>query len=457
MTTTPSWEKLLLSDKLGGKKPHKEGGRTPFNSDQDKIIFSGAFRRLAKKTQVHPLAKNDHIHNRLTHSLEVSRVGRSLGLRVGEHIARQHKLPEGLYPSDIGDIVQATCLAHDIGNPPFGHTGEEAIRDWFSNTTGQELIADLNLAQQADFIEFEGNAQGFRVLCNSEYFVNEGGMRLTYATLASFIKYPWTSALRDRPKANKFGIFQSNLDHFNEIAEKVGLIKLAEDDHYVRHPLVHLMEVADDFCYGLLDLEDGMEMGLLSWDDYYDIVKIILPKEAKDRIEQKNKSLSVGRKASLVRGDIISKCIESATDAFIEHENELIQGQKFSLIELCDSDVSSYVENAKKLAKERIFTHPEKVGLEIGAYGSLSTILEVMTAAAKEYVDHKVDGSKMSFKAQRVIALLKEDALPTSTFTQCKNKPDALYNALMRVLDFVSGMTDNYAARITKQFKGLGP
>lgn len=455
MNTTPSWEKLLLSNKLGDIKANSETGRTPFSSDQDKIIFSGAFRRLAKKTQVHPLAKNDHVHNRLTHSLEVSRVGRTLGLRVGEHILKQKNLPDGLYPSDIGDIVQATCLAHDIGNPPFGHTGEEAIRDWFSSGPGGELIAPLSPAQQADLQQFEGNAQGLRVLCNSEYFVNEGGMRLTYATLAAFIKYPWTSELDAPPKAGKFGVFQSSLAHFSEISAKVGLVQLADKNHYVRHPLVHLMEVADDFCYGLLDLEDGMEMGLLSWDEYYDIVEPILPSNQKLSIAKK-KHLSVGRKAALVRGDIISRCIQSATDAFIQYETDLIQGSKFSLIELCDAKVADYVKNTKTTAKERIFTHPAKIELEIGAYGSLATILEVMTTAAKEYVDYKMEGRNISFKSRRVIALLKERSFPGYEFTKDHNKSDVLYSALTRVLDFVSGMTDNYAAHITKQFNGMG-
>src|ERR1700678_779900 len=175
------WEKLVNSARLGNRPSKSEKGRSPFNSDHDKIIFSGAFRRLARKTQVHPLATNDHVHNRLTHSMEAACVGRSLGIRVGQKLIEGRKLPKGITATDIGDIVQSTCLAHDIGNPPFGHTGEEAIRNWFEND-GREFTTGLHAEEANDLKTFEGNAQGLRVLTSAEYHPYEGGMRLTYAT-----------------------------------------------------------------------------------------------------------------------------------------------------------------------------------------------------------------------------------------------------------------------------------
>ena len=238
------WENLVNSQRIGGRPSKDEKNRSPFNSDHDKIIFSGAFRRLARKTQVHPLATNDHIHNRLTHSLEVACVGRSLGIKVGQMLVEQKKIPENISASDIGDIVQSTCLAHDIGNPPFGHTGESAIRSWFSNE-GSRFLEKLHEEESDDLKMFEGNAQGLRVLTSAEYHPYDGGMRLTYATLGSFIKYPWTaspSILGNRPKRDKFGVFQSELEIFHEIANATGLLRRSEDDWYCRHPLVYLMD-----------------------------------------------------------------------------------------------------------------------------------------------------------------------------------------------------------------------
>ena len=201
---TMNWHQLLCAERLGHRPVKDEEGRSPFHSDHDKIIFSGAFRRLARKTQVHPLATNDHIHNRMTHSLEVACVGRTLGIRVGAALKAAGDLPAHIVPTDIGDIVQASCLAHDIGNPPFGHTGEEAIRNWFQKE-GAFYLDTLTPAEQTDIRVFEGNAQGLRVLTTSEYYQYQEGMRLTYATLASSIKYPWcaeATVSQQRPKLN---------------------------------------------------------------------------------------------------------------------------------------------------------------------------------------------------------------------------------------------------------------
>ncbi|MET0378613.1 MAG: dGTP triphosphohydrolase, partial [Spongiibacteraceae bacterium] len=191
---TMQWEALLNSKRLGDRPAKQESGRNAFLRDHDKIIFSGAFRRLARKTQVHPLATNDHVHNRMTHSLEVSCVGRTLGIRVGEVLHQRGLLPHGIEDTDLGDIVQSACLAHDIGNPPFGHTGERAIRAWFQER-GDKVLHGFDADQRADLEWFEGNAQGFRILTKSEYHQYEDGMRLTYATLATFLKYPWLSGV----------------------------------------------------------------------------------------------------------------------------------------------------------------------------------------------------------------------------------------------------------------------
>jgi dGTPase len=450
------WSKLLCSERLGRRPSKAESGRSPFISDYDKIIFSGAFRRLARKTQVHPLATNDHIHNRLTHSLEVACVGRSLGILVGQKLEEDKKLPGHICSNDLGEIVKATCLAHDIGNPPFGHTGEEAIRSWFNNE-GSKYLENLRSCEANDLKTFEGNAQGLRILTSVENHLNEGGMRLTYATLASFIKYPWTSLPATdggRPKKDKYGVFTSELNIFKEIATATGLSKRDGDDWYNRHPLVHLMESADDFCYGILDLEDGLEMNILTWDDIYNILKPVLKLHSDDVSEVENDLAKVayGRKIPILRGKVIGSYVEAAAEAFIKHENQYLNGDPTTLIELCDQNIRNSVKGAKDIAKNIIFNHPRKIELEIGSYNVVSTLLNVMCSAALEW---NKNPQKMSFRSRRVMDLIGENTFHPS-IRDHDNELSKDYLVLIRVIDFVSGMTDNYATFLAKQFNGMG-
>lgn len=445
------WTKFLNQKKLGKLSANNDLGRSAFHSDYDKIAFSGAFRRLAKKTQVHPLATNDHVHNRLTHSLEVSCVGRSLGTMIGCMLQDKKRLPDNFRGEQIGEIVQAACLAHDIGNPPFGHTGEDAIRHWFEKE-GSHYLDKLTPNEKSDLTHFEGNAQGLRVLTTSEYHSYDGGMRLTYATLGAFIKYPWTSAPSisgDRPKSNKYGVFQSELRIFEEISEAIGVTKRG-DHWYSRHPLVYLMEAADDFCYALLDLEDGLEMGILKWDQVFEIIEPCLKKQDAAILRDSLDKYSLGRRPSLVRGKIIESYINSAAKAFIQNEELFLQGFEKDLISHCDDEVRNSVNKAKAVAKDQIFTHPRKIELEIGSYNTIATLLSVMCEAAIEYANEK-DVSKLSFRSKRVIELIGENTFPPNMF-----EVNAQYQALMRVVDFISGMTDNYATFLSLQFNGMG-
>jgi dGTPase len=450
-----NWKQLLNTTRLGHRTAKAEAGRSPFNSDHDKVIFSGAFRRLARKTQVHPLVTNDHVHNRLTHSLEVACVGRSLGIRVGQALEEKRRLPFTIQPTDVGDIVQTACLAHDIGNPPFGHTGEEAIRYWFQHE-GRHYLNTLSPEEAHDLMHFEGNAQGLRVLVASEYHSYDGGMRLTYASLASFIKYPWTSlpaVQHQRPKSDKYGVYQSELDIFHEIAGAVGLQALPDADWFCRHPLVHLMEAADDFCYGLLDLEDGFEMGLLTWDEVFEIFKPALQANKLDELTQHLQQVRARRRPPLIRGKIISAFIESATQAFIQNEEAILNGEHQSLLALCDEPVQQCVHAAKTIARDKIFSHPRKVEVEIGAYSIISTILEVMCEGVEEWVRQP---QALSFRSKRVLDLIDEDSFPPQLKAPRSSKHSLHYLALMRVIDFVSGMTDHYATYLAKQFRGMG-
>lgn len=358
-----------------------------------------------------------------------------------------------MQPSDIGDIVQTACLAHDIGNPPFGHTGEEAIRHWFENE-GCEYINNLPESLRSDFLQFEGNAQGLRVLLATEYHPYDGGMRLTYASLASFIKYPWTSlpaAENRRPKKNKYGVFQSELQAFEEIASAVGLLRREEENWYCRHPLVHLMEVADDFCYGLLDLEDGLEMGILRWEEVFEILEPALPAGDVDKIKADLLQVPFGRRPALIRGKVISSYIEAASAAFIENESDILLGKHDEILGLCNTQVKNSVDEAKRIAKAKIFSHPRKIELEIGAYNAIAIIMKVLCEAAYDYV---LSPERMSFRDKRVMDLVGIDSFQ-HLFPQDGDQDTKLYLALMRVIDFVSGMTDHYATYLAKQFSGM--
>jgi dGTPase len=446
---TMTWEKLLNSERLSNRKAKTEAGRSSFHRDHDKIIFSGAFRRLAKKTQVHPLATNDHIHNRMTHSLEVASVGRTLGIQIGSSV----NLPPGISSLDIGEIVESACLAHDIGNPPFGHTGEEAIKNWFEKHINSELFSDLNDHHKKDLENFEGNAQGLRVLTTGEYHQYSDGMRLTYATLSSFIKYPWISTdmiSGSRPKKNKYGVFASEQNYFHEIADKTGLIAKG-DNWYCRHPLVYLMEAADDFCYGLLDLEDGVEMGIISWDKVNRLLTGILNKKEKDHLKDISKNAGISRKAAFLRGKVLERMIKAGAQAFLRNHDKFMEGEiETDLISLCKPDIRDVVNKSKKLAKDEIFNHPRKIELEIGAYAIIATLLEDSCEAAIKWVKEE----KLTYRQSRIIDLIGKNTFHPDLKNMTND--DKVYQALMRVIDFISGMTDNYATYLAKQFNGLG-
>ncbi len=276
------WTRLLSTRRFG--QDHKDpviASRSPFHKDQDRIVFSSAFRRLQDKTQVHTLAESDYVRTRLTHSMEVASVGRSLGANAGQVIIDRHLKGSDYNPADFGHIVSAACLAHDIGNPPFGHFGEEIIRHWFAKGKGAEGRAEgLTPAQMRDFELFEGNAQGFRVLTKLQNWRNSGGLRLTYATLGTFMKYPRVSSVSAPAPgdsgAKKFGVMQSELDAFREIAAELGLLKRGTEDYWCRHPLSYLVEAADDICYSIVDIEDGYKLGRLAYDETEDIMIRIL-------------------------------------------------------------------------------------------------------------------------------------------------------------------------------------
>ena len=443
-TPRMQWSQLLSPLRFGETQARLalDLGRTPFHKDYDRIIFSSAFRRLNRKTQVHPLTENDHLHSRLTHSLEVGCVGRSLGTMVGAAIAG--RLPNGMDASDLGAVVQAACLAHDIGNPPYGHSGEDAIRHWFMEDKHQHLLEGLSDHQKHDLMTFEGNAQGLRLVTQVEYNRFKGGMRLTYATLGSFLKYPWSVEEVIQGRAKKFGCYQSELPILREVAGALGLLKRGED-RWCRHPLVYLVEAADDICYGLIDLEDGVEVGLLRYQEVEDLLAPLLEDQWEQVAEDIANEDGDRRKLQVLRGYAMEVMVQAVSASFIRNEQALLAGTlEGDIIQHCPAAVKHAVASAKQLARERIFRDGRKLTIEIGAYSTLGTLLEAFLTAAKECATEK----RSTFRNARLLELMGGSA----------PQPDwSLYDSYMRTLDFISGMTDSYAASLAKQFAGYRP
>lgn len=449
------WTKLLskkrFSDKNSGAKNAEDTSSSPssnrseFAKDYDRVIFSYAFRRLGRKTQVHPLALNDHIHTRMTHSLEVASVGRSLGYKCGEFLRDEKNVD--FEPAEVAEILQAACLAHDIGNPPFEHAGEEAIRDWF-RAQGTETTFSLAVGEHRnDFDNFEGNAQGFRILNSLENHASSGGMRLTYATLASILKYPWSSVHCGEKK--KFGCFHSELPFLQDLAKEVGLIKKAENC-YARHPLAHLSEAADDICYRILDIEDAFELRII---DYRVVKKLFLPVLKNSEYNEsfiEKEDAPEKQKIAYLRSKVIGVVIDAVMNAFKENYEKIMQGDfAGDLIDSCTSEVKNSMEDIKNFARDNVFNEQKKLELEIGCYTTIGVLLDAMCAAVDELIS--IDPQeKLSYKAEKVFLLMVDEA-PNRNGADCSH-----YKKYLKVTDFVSGMTDRYALHMARQISGIG-
>ncbi len=423
-----NWDKLLSSKRFKFdndtnkliiiKSKNLNNFRSAFSQDYDRIIFSNSFRRLSRKTQVHPLSQNDHVHNRLTHSLEVASVGRSLGLGAGEFI--KETIDENINPSDVSYIVQTACLAHDIGNPPFGHAGEDSIKRWFKNGDNSKYLMSLNESERLDFEHFDGNAQSFRIVCEIENNLYKGGMCLTFATLGALVKYP-----RSSQETEKFSFFQSEQSTFNTLFDELGLIK---NNEIIRHPLSYLMEVADDICYSLLDIKDAIELKIIKLEDVLGIFELF-------KLEKYKKILALdisdNKKASMLSAFCINALTSHAMDIFKLNIDNLAQSNQKHLIELfTNEDFKKGIKEAKKFGYERIFKTPDKKLLEIEADKHISLLLDTYIQAT--YNEHI---NNINEKQEKLLKSMLEDR-PNKSFT--------LYQKYQRVVDYISGMTDNY-------------
>ncbi|HCL57492.1 MAG TPA: deoxyguanosinetriphosphate triphosphohydrolase [Spirochaetia bacterium] len=433
-----NWNNLLSEIRLGNESKEDSIGRSNFHKDYDRIVFSSSFRRLGKKTQVHPMTSNDHIHTRLTHSIEVSCVARSLGFIVGEKI--KNDLPENITPFNISEIVQAASLAHDIGNPPFGHAGEEAIKSWFREPKNEEkYLSSLEENQRDDLKNFEGNAQGFRIITKIENNFEEGGLKLTYSTLGTFLKYPWTT--RETKRIKKFSSFITEENILSKVCDKLGLIKI-EDYKYKRHPLAYLVECADDICYRILDLEDAHELKIMNYKEIEDLLKPVCETDRKLDDILTSKSISNRRKVSYLRAKAINTAIIKLSKTFLDNLDKIMEGNfEKDLFSANNSTEINQLNEIKKISKEKIYSEPRKIELEIGSFSALGNLLDTFCSAVKE----KITGVNLSFRSDRILSMMG---------INCPKKGDDLYQSYMKVLDYLSGMTDHYATYMSKQISG---
>jgi len=437
-----NWLQLLSAQRPGQKTAVHEQSRSAFEQDYDRIIFSHPFRRLQDKTQVHPLPEHDFVHTRLTHSLEVSSVGRSLGKKAGEVILQRHpELNKDYSLFDFGAIVAAASLAHDLGNPPFGHAGEDALSDFFiHHAYGQQFKEKLSQEEWQDLITFEGNAQGFRILNKNQF-----GLKLTFATLGAFTKYPCPSFFPERDKSKKsqkkFGYFQSEKEVFTEAATQLGLINVNKGV-WSRHPLAFLVEAADDICYSIIDFEDGCRLGLLSFEETTDLLAPILG--AKLNREKLSQESGLNEKLGVLRAMAIRELTEECAMIFLDNESNILEG-KFdeALTDLC-----RFKEALRKISEvsvKKIYRARNVVEIEASGHEVLPGLLLEFTQAAVHLAQN------IKSKKYQNLALL----LPEEIKTVIAKSSDQPYQMLRQTVDFISGLTDRHALSLYRKIKGI--
>ena len=442
-----NWEKLLSLKRFGDiekrVRNQQDESRIGFEVDYDRIIFSDSFRSLQDKTQVVPLSKTDFVHTRLTHSLEVSVVGRSLGRIVGKQLLDKYSELQqlGYQANDFGAIVASACLAHDIGNPPFGHSGEKAIGEYFKSGNGVKYKNELTDKQWQDLIDFEGNANGFKILTESREGI-EGGLRLSYATLGAFIKYPKES-LPKKPTNNiidkKYGFFQSEKEVFIDVVNDLGLKNVRKKDiTYARHPLAFLVEAADDICYTIIDFEDGINLGLIEEEfalEYLiNLVRDTINTEKYYQLKTKQDRLSYLRALS------IGNLINEAAKVFIDNETAILNGDyHISLLDKCRYEAQ--INDIIKISVNKIYRSKEVVEKEISGYRVLADLLEVFITA----MNNSYDGKATNYDT------LLMNLLPE----KFQNLHDSLYLRILSVCSFIASMSDGAAILLHKKIKGI--
>ena len=439
-----NWQQLISNKRLGQevRHPERHDDRSEFKRDYDRLIFSAPFRRMQNKTQVFPLPGSIFVHNRLTHSLEVASVGMSLGNDVARVLKQHHPELAGTLFEEIGTIVSTACLAHDMGNPPFGHSGEKAIQAYFREGGGQALQERISNEFWNDLTHFEGNANTFRLLTHRFHGRREGGFVMTYSTLASIVKYPHSSLCTG--KKGKFGFFCFEEEYFRRIADELGMIRLSADGEplrYARHPLVYLVEAADDICYEIMDIEDAHKLRILSFDETMKLLLGFFDEAHRQKIMQRITDEGItdnNEKVVYMRACAIGLLESECARTFVENEQAILNGEFVgSLIDHVSPLVRDAYKHCTNVSFERIYNSKPVLDVELSGYKIMETLMETLTEAAVSPEKFHSEQLRKRFSNQYDI-----------------NSND-FETRIMAVIDFISGMTDIFALDIYQKIQGI--
>ncbi|MFV0290441.1 MAG: deoxyguanosinetriphosphate triphosphohydrolase [Mangrovibacterium sp.] len=435
-----NWNHLISTRRLGSQTSTEDEhfNRTQFQRDYDRLIFSSSFRRMQNKTQVFPLPGSIFVHNRLTHSLEVACVGRTLGSLLGQHLIEQGET-NGLL-SELGSVVSAGCLAHDMGNPPFGHAGEEAISNFFSSPSGKVYLDLLTQKEKHDFLKFDGNANAFRLLTHQFAGRRNGGLALTYTTLASIVKYPYESINASKPK---FGFFQSEKDTYTEIAQELGIPFSSETNKFARHPLVFLVEAADDICYQVMDIEDAYKLGILSYEVTSELLLNFLKEPILNRmpkrIEQNFKIVTdPNERIAYLRASVINQLTNECLQVFTKNLDTIMKGSfNTALIRLVSENSQKAMNEVQEISRKYIYNYRSVVEIEVAGYKILGILLQEFMHA--------------TFNPETKLSKMQLSLIPE----QYRTENQSNYEKVLSIVDFVSGMTDVYALDLYRKLQGI--
>ena len=438
------WKQLISNKRFGQEHKHAErhDDRSEFKRDYDRLIFSSAFRRLQNKTQVFPLPGSIFVHNRLTHSLEVASVGMSIGNDISRRVIKKQPDLKDTLVEEIGTIVSAACLAHDLGNPPFGHSGEKAIQTFFSEGPGLKIKPMVSSEFWDDITHFEGNANAFRILTHRFKGRRQGGFVMTYSMLASIVKYPFASSLAG--KHGKFGFFASEAESYRKIADELGIsCKSAPGEplKYARHPLVYMVEAADDICYEIMDIEDSHKLKILSYAETEHLLLSFFDEDIQQKIRQRiidEELTDENEKVVYMRASVIGKLENECVAAFLAHEEEILSGTfEGSLIDHISERQKKAYQECEKISYSKIYQSKPVLDIELSGYQIMATLMKVFIEAA-------VNPSRFYSKQ-----LLRRVS------SQYDIENENLEERIMAVLDYISGMTDIYALDIYQKINGI--
>lgn len=435
------WDRLISDKRFGLEDYHdtKHGPRSDFQRDYDRLVFSSPFRRLQNKTQVFPLPGSIFVHNRLTHSIEVACVGRSLATEAALELKKRHEGAAWIHKLEaIGEITAAACLAHDLGNPPFGHSGEKAISTFFSEGAGMDLQKELSSEQWDDLVHFDGNANAFRLLTHRFRGRRPGGFAMTYSTLASIVKYPYSSTLAG--DKNKFGFFSSEKESFIKVADELGMIRIPERGgvRYSRHPLVYLVEAADDICYEVMDIEDAHKLGLLPTELVIDLfMRFFLDDRQKEMRVNMDRVDDPNEKISYLRSCVIGALVRACSKVFVDHEDEILKGEfRGSLLDSMPELERDAFRNCNKVSWDKIYNAPDVVDIELAGTSIITFLLDRL------------------INAVRCPSLYYSRLLLSKVPEQYDVSSSTLYGRVQASIDHISGMTDVYALDLYRKLNG---